>query len=392
MAQEDIFVVNQVPEKGQSLADVWNAGIDDAEAIGAEWIFFQEPDVQLNTRNFENVGPALKPYDAIWGGITVDGVEQKLSRFTCDDFINACHMALVWWVGRSHFVRTGIVSPIRFDTGQGDGWFAHYLLKIWQNHRSLKTAQAFVDRATGLPRWSADERNVITDFLRDHPQFIRFDYAGQPIKLPYTGKNPTLERTQLRGVFFEQRELEGLSDVVNPGAVIVDVGANTGNHTVFFARVLKAAKVIPVEPNPETADILKLTVAANGIEGVDLSKLGLGAGETRGQFFLSTGRRGHLGTVQLATEGEIAVDVWPLDAMITEPIDFLKIDVENMEIDVLRGARALIEKNQPNGLVEVQDENIAAFLAILDQLRYRIKRIFADHGYANYLIVPERSD
>ncbi len=387
MMKQGIFVVNGTPESGQGLADVWNTGIDDALAYGADWVFFQEPGVQLADGAFDLAAPALKPYDAIWGSMEIDGAVPKLSTFACDDFLNACHMALVWWAGRSHFVRTAVVSKLRFRTQEG--WFADYILRIWQTHNCLKTAQAFVVGSGKLPLWQEDERKIITDFLEANPQFITFEYAGQQSKLPYTGLNPTLERTQLRGVFFEQRELEALIDVIEPGAVIVDVGANTGNHTVFFAHVLKAAKVFAIEPNPRTVAILKSTISANNLENVDTSKLGIGVGEARDTLFLQTGRRGHLGTVRLETEGDIAVEIWPLDDLISAPVDFLKIDVEDMEVEVLKGARKLFARDRPGALVEVQDNNITAFLAILDELGYRINRIFADHGYANYLIAPE---
>jgi len=392
MLDQDIFVVSGSPQEGQSLYDLWNEGIEDALAFGAEWMFFQEPGVELNPTAFAAVAPALMSYDAVWGAMDLSDEASgqsvpKLTTFTCDDLLGACHMALVWWVGRSHFVRTNVASKLRFSADNGG--FADYFLRIWLSNKCLKTAQAFVRGGHQLPEWGAEERKIITDYLETNPQFINFDYAGLNIKLPYTGKNPTLERTQLRGVFFEQRDLEALIDVIRPGATIVDVGANTGNHTVFFAQVLKAGRVIPLEPNPQTVTYLKTTISANGLDVVDASKLGVGVGETRGTLFIHTGRRGHLGTVRLGTKGDTAVDVWPLDDLIDEPVDFLKIDVEDMEVEVLKGARKVFTRDLPLALVEVQDENIAAFLAILEELGYRIDRIFADHGYANYLIAPK---
>jgi len=387
MVDQRVFVVGAEPHDARRLYDRWNAGIEDALACGAEWIFFEEPGVHINANAISAAAPALCAYDAVWGGMTVDGVISEKSTFTCDDFINACHMALVWWVGRSHFVRTAVVSDLRF--GSQEGWYGDYLLRIWQHRNCLKTAQAFVDGEDELPSLSEDDLKVIIDFLKTNPLFISFNYEGHQIKLPYTGINPTLERTQLRGVFFEQRDLKALAGVIRPGATIVDVGANTGNHLMFFAHVLKAGKIIPLEPNPDTIRFLKSSITENGLDNVDMSKLGVGAGETRDTLYLHTGRRGHLGTARLEPHGRVAVEVWPLDELISEPIDFIKIDVENMEIEVLKGARKLFAGCRPTALVEVQDDNITAFLAILDELGYRINRIFADHGYANYLIAPE---
>ncbi len=389
MTSPEIFIVSGEPENDISLAEFWNAGIDKAAEIGAEWIFFQEPGVDLKENALTIAAPALQAYDAVWGAMDVDGSVSKLSTFTCDDPVGAWHMALVWWVGRSHFVKTEVAAKLRFDATSGAAWFAEYLIRIWQSWKCLKTAQPYV-RGTGhLTSWGDEEKRLLVEFLANNPQFISIEYGGHPIKFPYTGKNPTIERNQLRGVFFEQRDLEALKGIIEPGSVVVDVGANTGNHTVFFAAVLKAQKVIVIEPNPETARFLKTTVAANGLDQVDFSNLGIGAGEKNGKLYLKTGRRGHLGTATLELEGDVAVDVKPLDDMISERVDFVKIDVEGMEVDVLKGARNLFERDQPAAFVEVQDENSPAFLAILKELGYRIDRIFADHGYANYLIMPK---
>jgi FkbM family methyltransferase len=392
MDGQGIFVVSGEPDDGQSLADHWNAGIGDAKAFGSDWIFFQEPGVELSDHAFDAAAPGLASYDAVWGAMAIDGATQKLSTFTCDSLPDAWHLALVWWAGRSHFVKTEVVSSLKFDGTKGEGWFADYFLRIWQSNRCLKTAQPYVDGCDNLPMWSDMERQVVIDFLATSSEFISINYAGEAIKLPYTGKNPTIERNQLRGVFFEQRDLEGLKDFVRPGSVIVDVGSNTGNHTVFFARILKAKRVIVIEPNPETAKFLQATIVENGLDQVDASILGFGAGECSGQFYLKTGRRGHLGTVRLDTEGDIPIEVKALDDLISEPVDFIKIDVEDMEVAVLKGARRIFTQLKPTALVEVQDENITAFLAIIEELGYRVERIFADHGYANYLIMPEGND
>lgn len=389
MADPGIFVVSGEPEDGQSIAARWNRGVEDAKAFGADWIFFQEPGTQLSDHAFDVAVPALSAYDAVWGAMAIDGNVAKLSTFTCDSLPDAWHMALVWWVGRSHFVKTDVVSSLLFDTDKGEDWFADYFLRVWKSNRCLKTAQAYVEGADDLPVWTDSERNLLTSYLAETPDFMTINYDGNIVRLPYTGKNPTIERNQLRGVFFEQRDLEGLRELLKPGSVIVDVGANTGNHTVFFARILDAKKIIVIEPNPETIRFLKATIDANKLDQVDASKLGVGVGDRAGTFFLHTGRRGHLGTARLVPEGDISVDVQTLDDLIDEPVDFIKIDVEDMEIQVLKGARRIFAQDRPLAFVEVQDKNSAAFLAIVDELGYRINRIFADQGYANYLIEPE---
>ena len=82
--------------------------------------------------------------------------------------------------------------------------------------------------------------------LADEPVFLPIIHGDAVYYLPYTGRNAGIEREQSRGLFFEAMELEELRKVVGPGAHVVDVGANTGNHTIFFAGPMKAASVAAV--------------------------------------------------------------------------------------------------------------------------------------------------
>ena len=76
--------------------------------------------------------------------------------------------------------------------------------------------------------------------LADKPVFLPIVHGDAVYHLPYTGRNAGIEREQSRGLFFEAMELEELRKVVRPGRAVVDVGANTGNHTIFFAGPMKA--------------------------------------------------------------------------------------------------------------------------------------------------------
>ncbi len=86
-------------------------------------------------------------------------------------------------------------------------------------------------------------------------------YGARALKLPYTGLNPVIEREQMRGLFFEEEELRFLAERLPRGLRIVDAGANTGNHTLFFATVMEAEIVIPIEPLPRAVAAIRAMVA-----------------------------------------------------------------------------------------------------------------------------------
>ena len=95
------------------------------------------------------------------------------------------------------------------------------------------------------------------------------------------------------------------------------------------------------------------------------------------------------GATSLAPDpsGEIAVS--PLDSMLDEPIDLLKIDVEGMEMSVLAGAVGVIARWRPLIFVEVANRNTADFSAWLRNAGYRVALAFTDKGHANFLVAPE---
>ena len=183
-------------------------------------------------------------------------------------------------------------------------------------------------------------------------------------------------------------ELEELRKVVKPGAHVVDVGANTGNHTIFFAGPMKAASVLPFEPLPAAADALRAAVERNCLTTVDMSRLGVGVSDQKGRAKLQFSGRGGLGATSLVPDPDGEIGVATLDSMVSDRVDLLKIDVEGMEMGVLAGSRELIRRYRPLIFVEVASRNTSALMEWLKQADYRVTRIFTDKGHANYLLAP----
>ena len=236
----------------------------------------------------------------------------------------------------------------------------------------------------------ASARELVLRRLSEHPVFLPIVYGDAVYHLPYTGRNAGIEREQTRGLFFEAMELEELRKVVEPGAHIVDVGANTGNHTVFFAGPMKAARVTPFEPLPAAAQALRASVQRNGLANVDLSHLGrrgrrpAAAAQDRPSPSAAASARQAWPPIRMAKSMSTT-----LDSMVSGPVDLLKIDVEGMEMSVLAGAEQLIRQSRPLIYIEIANANTPAFMEWLGAAGYRVERIFTDKGHANYLLAPK---
>lgn len=184
------------------------------------------------------------------------------------------------------------------------------------------------------------------------------------------------------GRFFEQEELEYLHGIVDPTGATIDVGANVGNHTVFFAAVIGAASVHAFEPGDFAYPRLAFNMALNGLEGqVRLHRLALSDREGPAKMHLTySDNHGSL-AIHNGDEGEV-VAVARGDLVIgSERVSFIKVDAERHEFAVLDGLAGIIARDRPLVMVEVM---IAE--------RARIDAWMAVNGYAELQAFPRYGD
>lgn len=148
-------------------------------------------------------------------------------------------------------------------------------------------------------------------------------------------------------------ELEMLQDIqanVSAGDLVLDVGANIGNHTLYLAAIADC-KVTSFEPNASLIEALRRSVEINQLsERVTLMPFGVG--HTAGQGHFSAIMEENLGG-QSIDIGEGDIRIVALDELeFPDRVKLVKIDVEGMELPVLEGAARLIGKDRPLIYVE----------------------------------------
>lgn len=137
---------------------------------------------------------------------------------------------------------------------------------------------------------------------------------------------------------------------------ILDIGANIGNHTLFFAEFLDCKKIHSFEPVPINLKVLKKNIEKYGDKCIcyDValsdhsghSPLYNSQKENYGGFSLHSYSNG----VSFLVGEEIKVKT--LDSFEFNNITMIKIDVENHEIEVLEGARDTLLRNKPIIFIE----------------------------------------
>jgi FkbM family methyltransferase len=150
---------------------------------------------------------------------------------------------------------------------------------------------------------------------------------------------------------WDRHVIELLAPYVEPGTLALDVGASLGLWSLPLARAARAggARLWCFEPNPENLPWLEANLAANGLAGVtEVHAVALGSrpGTARLGYREHGGGNGAL--LDLAGVATVEVAVRRLDDVeLPGRVSFVKMDVEGFELEVLRGARALIARDRP---------------------------------------------
>ncbi|HEX4723482.1 MAG TPA: FkbM family methyltransferase [Pseudonocardiaceae bacterium] len=198
---------------------------------------------------------------------------------------------------------------------------------------------------------------------------------------------------------YMEAEMLGLSEVVGPGAVCIDIGAAAGLYTLALSELVGPTGVVhSVEPLPfahqvwkrllrsESAGNVRPHTGALGLEpGKGVISVPIGPyGLVTGRSFL-TGRSKGLGSnAEFAGHVDIVVDVETLDGMCDRlgltRLDFLKIDVEGAELHVLESGQRAIETYRPAMLVEIEDRHISRYAhSAADIVDWLVKRDYTMH-------------
>ena len=175
---------------------------------------------------------------------------------------------------------------------------------------------------------------------------------------------------------FSELEARLFAQLIPPGGVALDIGANIGAHSVPMARIVgPAGMVVAFEPQRVLYQMLCANLALNSLPNV--WSFWAGAGRENGSLRvppLDYHATNNFGGISLGSgeHGE-AVQILPLDGMTLPNCHFIKIDVEGMEREVIAGARATIGKFRPLLYVENdRQEKSAALIRSLFELEYRL--------------------
>lgn len=191
---------------------------------------------------------------------------------------------------------------------------------------------------------------------------------------------------------YEDIELKVIEALILPhlpsGSDCVDIGANIGNHSLFFSKHF--ARVIAFEPNPTARSLLDLNLRMNGVRNVEVRPTGLSDGEGTTRLSVCIDNLGATRLRSLAMDEpgfsdrvveEVEIELATGDSLLDHdrPIGFIKIDVEGLEQKVLLGLAQTVKRHRPVIMLEQLASSIDAKTG-----RSSVSDIMASHGYRPY--------
>jgi FkbM family methyltransferase len=198
---------------------------------------------------------------------------------------------------------------------------------------------------------------------------VDFVYKGHQIHMILHDESDKLSLRILNSkTFWGVGELEKSIEHINKSSTVIDCGANIGNHTVFWGMFCK--KVIAFEPFKANFDLLEKNIAANSINA-EAHRLVMS--DTVGRFS-STEITPNLGGIRFLKDDNGEYHSNTLDNIVKNKVDLLKIDVEGDEVEVLRGAKRILQEDHPTLFIEVhfiRDNMDKECLEVLKQYGYQ---------------------
>lgn len=174
--------------------------------------------------------------------------------------------------------------------------------------------------------------------------------------------------------FYEPEMLQFIESL-SPRGTVVDVGANIGNHAVFFGLFTPCEQVLAVEPYPLAFDLLRQNIFQNGLGGI-VHPIPAALGSRPGHCDIVPGPSSNIGTT-LTKAGNTTTMTTLDDIVGNSAVSLVKIDVEGNEVDVLSGGLRLLTNQSPLLFIEAaSDRDKYRIDSMLNPLGYRDKAVF----------------
>ena len=182
---------------------------------------------------------------------------------------------------------------------------------------------------------------------------VNFKYGKHSITMDhYNRRDRLLNIVRNSKIFYEIELLEAILKK-NIKGVYLDIGANIGNHTLFFAKVCPSTKVYSIEPLNDTYTSLKKNIQLNNLES-KVKTINLAMSDKIEQLGFVIPNHNSVGTAMMTEGTGISASTIDHTFDLIDDISIIKIDVEEFEVKVIDGAIDTLKKHHPLLVIEIK--------------------------------------
>ncbi len=182
----------------------------------------------------------------------------------------------------------------------------------------------------------------------------------------------------------ERYEINNLQNIIQSSDICWDIGANIGFYSFLFSSIAKDGEIIAFEPISKTCSDLKVAKKINKCENIKVKNYALGAECIEQNIFYSHSDLS-IGTASFVNSDlfknselvhiNIIDDIYPA----LKIPDFLKIDVEGFQEEVIKGASVFFQNNSPLIMIEIDWDTSQWLEEYFLSLNYQFYRFHKNH-------------
>lgn len=192
------------------------------------------------------------------------------------------------------------------------------------------------------------------------------------------------------GYFYEGKLLNKWTKYFYDAKVILDIGANLGNHSLYWAINTDCQMIYSFEPFKPNFELLEENVKNNNLKNVTPVNMGVGAAKSKAVIKNFDETNYGATSIEVSEENkEGQVEVIDIDSFVEENeinnIDFIKIDTEGFEENVLSGMKHVLSEMKPVLWIEVSAESYKNVFDTLSNYEYNV----IDVSGFNVLFIPK---
>lgn len=207
--------------------------------------------------------------------------------------------------------------------------------------------------------------------------------------------NETVGRQICWNKCYEKNETQYISNFLKPGNICFDIGANVGYFSLLMASLVADGEVHSFEPIPFCYHLLSCSKHLNKFTNIIINNCAVGELDGESLFhvcedsaFSSIEIQGAAAEVRRLTVPIVSIDSYVRSRTI-EKVDFMKIDVEGAELQVIRGGSSFFSSStlRPRMIMLEVDKD---HMGEISHKSRRVIELLRDHGYNAEILLNDR--